>query len=88
MGELPIVFPSQWRFDNIWGVLLKHGGRGNTFGDVSCFFGITLSDSARLFGYYMTRPWANGPLLGSASRYDVAASIRQFVPWKDKRISA
>ena len=87
LGELPILFPKQWRFQ-AGCVILRIDSTGDLFHDSAAFFGIDLIDAERLFIPGVLCLWNDAVLYGKASRYDVAASIRQFVPWKDKRISA
>lgn len=91
LGELPIVFPRQWRFTqseiflNAWNPLLKSKSTGNVFSDAMKFFGITEDEAHQLFApnSFRHRPWAKKVLGDSATSRQVAGSIRKFITWKD-----
>lgn len=87
LGEMPIVFPKQWCFDHNGEVVLKTGSTGDAFGDARQFFRITNHESIRLFISGMLCEWASSILYADATRYQVAKSIRQFIPWKDEQES-
>lgn len=95
IGENPIVFPRQWRFSSYCAVVgsveLRSGTTGDPFSDVAIFFCISKDEAHSLFCPNKLLDWAPKPdtyLPFSATREQVAKSIRQFIKWKDVQVAA
>lgn len=89
MGELPVVFPSYWKFavdedpDEDWGVAVIPKTENHSwfsYPEVAEFFGIDSSEAWGMFCPCYTRWWAPKKNLPSnATAKQVAKSIRQYV---------
>lgn len=78
IGEMPFIFPRQWIFDQDMPVLL--GGENVGVDRNSCeFLGLSLGEFQHLFIPLFQRPELGRMLCDAATRYEVAANIRQFI---------
>lgn len=84
MGELPIVFPKVWKWND-------YGNPISAFGSVmgagvNNFFDIDTEEGFALFYADQSLPWSPNKRLGeNATRKQVATNIRLFVAWKRKQ---
>ena len=74
IGECPILFPEDWKFDGYGMPILLNGS-------IRDFFGIDPEQYRHLFIPYEQQPEKFGGKIldGSATRYEVAANIRAFI---------
>jgi len=81
MGELPILHPSDWTWSDMGNPLLIDSANGNMEEDVMYWFEIEMTHMDHLFFPNLQNPDEfGGSVLGcKATRYDVAAHIREFV---------
>lgn len=91
LGECPIAFPDDWKFD-LWGDPALAGGHDYQM-PIACsrsFFGISETEAKHLFvPEYQNPAILGGKHLGNgATRYQVAANIRAFLKIKAKQAKA
>lgn len=85
IGECPIVFPRDWQFNAAAEPGLRNGGVHELYA-AQDFFSIERDEASALFMPDWKRWWTDSTLPVSATRKQVARSIRQFVAWKDKAV--
>lgn len=75
IGECPIVFPDEWKFDKLGGIVLRSGD------DHTVFFDITDEQYDHLFlpNDQDCETYGGEELGKDATRYQVAANIRAFI---------
>lgn len=91
IGECPIVFPSNWKFDERGAPVLKRFRRANpvfqTINSGEIFFDLDDNEFAHLFTPEQQLPDTYGGkiLTSKATRKQVAANIRAFVESKSTK---
>lgn len=85
MGELPIIFPKEWRFEPGEGVALKDSKHLGLAVDVCTFLGINREEMEHLFFPDMQKPirFGGGHLGRQATRVQVADNIDDFISMKE-----
>lgn len=80
MGELPVLFPRSWKFEN-GTIKLKKGTTIFYSTDVQTFFGLETNEENHLFypGLQNVKAYGGKALKGSARPVTVAKNIRAFV---------
>ncbi len=90
LGECPIVFPRQWKFDgdidNGFDPVLRRTDCLDSFDNAETFFGINTSESLHLFSPYSQDPGLYGgeSLDRDATKEQVANNILAFIKMKEK----
>ena len=84
IGECPIIFPEDWYFD-LWGLpVIKE--KEHTMQIGTYFFNISADEYRHLFVPHVQKPVLYGGklLTASATRYEVANNILEFIKAKTK----
>lgn len=90
LGECPIVFPRQWKFDDTEGcepnpILRKDTNSGDSFWDAEHFFGLNDNESGHLFapGCQTVSKYGGKHLGNKATKIQVANNILAFLKIKE-----
>jgi len=84
IGELPIYFPQQWKFemrdeDNVF--LKHHSSNRTTFEDVQSFFQLDENQLLDLFWTKRKKNWSDLILTSKSTKNEVAIEIIKFCNW-------